>query len=91
MIFDSVAEVEELVSVLVELPRSKNRVKKVYNYLRDDPGPRESGYRGVHVVYEYGASKKEYHGLRIELQVRTQLQHAWATAVETMDLFSRSS
>lgn len=90
MVFDTVAEVEELVSVLVDLPRSKNRVKKVYNYLRDDPGPRDSGYRCVHLVYEYGASKKEYHGLRIELQVRTRLQHAWATAVETMDLFSGS-
>jgi ppGpp synthetase/RelA/SpoT-type nucleotidyltranferase len=90
VVFDTVAEVEELVSVLVDLPRSKNRVKKVYDYLRDDPGPRDSGYRGVHLVYEYGASKKEYHGLRIELQVRTRLQHAWATAVETMDLFSGS-
>lgn len=90
MVFDTVAEVDELVSVLKDLPRSKNRVKKVYDYLRDDPGPRDSGYRGVHLVYEYGASKEEYHGLRIELQVRTQLQHAWATAVETMDLFSGS-
>ncbi|WP_338119313.1 RelA/SpoT domain-containing protein [Streptomyces parvus] len=81
---------DELVSVLKDLPRSKNRVNKVYDYLRDDPGPRDSGYRGVHLVYEYGASKEEYLGLRIESQVRTQLQHAWATAVETMDLFSDS-
>ncbi|MEU3118458.1 RelA/SpoT domain-containing protein [Micromonospora chalcea] len=90
VVFESVAEVDELVGILADLPRSRNRVKKVYDYLRDDPGPRNSGYRGVHLVYEYGASKKEYHGLRIELQVRTQLQHAWATAVETMDLFSGS-
>ncbi|MEH0399182.1 RelA/SpoT domain-containing protein [Streptomyces sp. B21-088] len=90
VVFDTVAEVDELVSVLEELPRSKNRVTKVYDYLRDEPGPRDSGYRGVHLVYEYGASKMVYHGLKIELQVRTQLQHAWATAVETMDLFSGS-
>jgi ppGpp synthetase/RelA/SpoT-type nucleotidyltranferase len=90
VVYESVAEVDELVAVLPDLPRSKNRVTRVYDYLRGDPGPRDSGYRGVHLVYEYGASKSEYHGLRIELQVRTQLQHAWATAVETMDLFSGS-
>lgn len=90
VVFESIREVDELVAVLRDLPRSRNRVKRVYDYLRDDPGPRDSGYRGVHLVYEYGASKKEYHGLQIELQVRTQLQHAWATAVETMDLFSGS-
>ena len=90
VILDSVDEVEALVELLRDLPRSKNRVTKVYDYLRTEPGPRNSGYRGVHLVYEYGASKQAYKGLRIELQVRTQLQHAWATAVETMDLFSGS-
>lgn len=90
VVLDSVDEVERLVTTLRHLPRSKNRVRRVYDYLHDDPGPRDSGYRGVHLVYEYGASKQEYQGLRIELQVRTQLQHAWATAVETMDLFSGS-
>lgn len=88
VVFESVEEVERLVGVLRDLPRSRNRVTRVYDYLHDDPGPKRSGYRGVHLAYEYGASKPEYHGLRIELQVRTQLQHAWATAVETMDLFS---
>lgn len=90
VIFETVAEVRQLVAVLQGSSRTKNRVKRAYDYLSGDPGPRNSGYRGVHLVYEYGASKPEYHGLRIELQVRTQLQHAWATAVETMDLFSGS-
>ena len=90
VVFETVKEVEALVDVLRELPRARNRVMRVYDYLHADPGPKSSGYRGIHLAYEYQASKPEYHGLRIELQVRTQLQHAWATAVETMDLFSGS-
>jgi len=90
VVLESVREVEGLVEVLRDLPRARNRVTRVYDYLHNDPGPKDSGYRGVHLAYEYGASKEEYRGLRIELQVRTQLQHAWATAVETMDLFSGS-
>lgn len=96
VIFETVDEVTRLVDELRILPRARNRVTRVYDYLHahplihDEPGPQRSGYRGVHLAYAYGASKQEYHGLRIELQVRTQLQHAWSTAVETMDLFSGS-
>lgn len=48
--------------------------------------PRESGYRGVHLVYRYrnaSASSQPYQGLLVELQIRTKRQHVWATAVET--------
>lgn len=50
--------------------------------------PKPSGYRGIHLVYGYNSDrKKTYNGLQIEIQLRTQLQHAWATAVEVVGFF----
>ena len=50
--------------------------------------PKDSGYRGVHLVYRYRSPRNEtYNGLLIEIQLRTRLQHAWATAVETAGAF----
>ena len=50
--------------------------------------PKQSGYRGVHLVYRYRSPRSEiYNGLLIEIQLRTRLQHAWATAVETAGAF----
>lgn len=52
--------------------------------------PKISGYRGVHLVFRYQTNKEDktgYNGLRIEMQLRTQLQHTWATAVETFEAF----
>ena len=90
VIFDNVAQVKSLVDALTGAKRAKNKIKRIYDYIDDSPGPTATGYRGVHLVYEYGASQTEFLGLQIEVQVRTTLQHAWATAVETMDLFSNS-
>lgn len=60
--------------------------------LKDDKdyilNPASSGYRGVHLIYQYINEKNlDSNGLRIELQIRTKLQHTWATAVETMGTF----
>jgi hypothetical protein len=47
--------------------------------------PKDSGYRSIHLVYKYNQrANPNYNGLAVELQIRTRLQHAWATAVETM-------
>lgn len=49
--------------------------------------PKGSGYRGIHDVYEYkttSASTRGSNGLYIEIQYRTKIQHAWATAVEVV-------
>lgn len=47
--------------------------------------PKTSGYRSVHQIF------KCPNGYSIELQIRTQIQHAWATAVETMGTFLNNS
>lgn len=50
--------------------------------------PKTTGYRSVHLVYKYSNERNPaYNGLRVELQIRSKLQHAWATAVETMGIF----
>jgi len=50
--------------------------------------PSSSGYRSIHLIYEYhtkrGKHLTAFDGLQIEIQLRSQLQHAWATAVETV-------
>jgi ppGpp synthetase/RelA/SpoT-type nucleotidyltranferase len=53
--------------------------------------PRPSGYRGIHHVYRYHSDTtlgRKYNGLKIEMQLRSQYQHAWATAVETVGTFT---
>jgi hypothetical protein len=55
--------------------------------------PKDDGYRSYHLVYEYVGTvhTKEYNGLRVEIQIRTQYQHAWATAVEAVGIFTRQA
>jgi len=55
--------------------------------------PKKDGYRSIHLVYEYKSDKgkQEFNGLRIEVQIRSKLQHLWATAIETVDFFTRQA
>ena len=61
-----------------------------YDYIKS---PKSTGYRGVHDIYEYNVQKSPgsaWNGLSVEVQFRTQNQHAWATAVEVADLITSS-
>lgn len=52
--------------------------------------PKDDGYRGIHLVYKCVFDRKStsvYNGTKVEIQIRTKRQHAWATAVETVDAF----
>lgn len=61
-----------------------------YNYIKR---PKPTGYRGIHDVYEYDVNSdagKNFAGLYIEIQYRTLVQHAWATAVEVIGFITES-
>lgn len=60
----------------------------LYDYISN---PKDSGYRSIHFVYKYNKPNSDLDGMRVELQIRTKLQHDWATAVETAELISHSS
>ena len=67
--------------------RISHKLVRVDDYIST---PKASGYRGIHLVFSYHTShpdKQDYEGLRIEMQLRTQLQHVWATAVEIFEAF----
>lgn len=66
--------------------------RDAYDYIKS---PKVSGYRGIHDVYRYrsfsgAAELSKWDGLQIEIQYRTQVQHAWATAVEVHDAIRHS-
>ena len=83
-VVDTVDEVREL-QRCYHRSRTKHQPVNGRDYIEE---PKESGYRGVHLVYRYqSASNQVYNGLLIEIQLRTRLQHAWATAVETAGAF----
>lgn len=89
-ILKDISEVEELVNIYKHESRGiKHVLHTEDNYIQN---PKISGYRGIHLVYKYRSDKdKVYDNMKIEIQVRTLMQHAWATAVEIVDTFTRQS
>jgi len=83
-IMSNLREVELLNEQLKKVAQ-KHEFKTYDNYIKD---PKESGYRSIHLVYKYkNENDLETDGLLLEIQIRTELQHSWATSVETMSTF----
>jgi len=66
-------------------------LKKTVFELRIDyiQTPRDSGYRSLHLIGKFSNENQNTH--YVELQIRTLVQHYWATAVEIVDLFTNQS
>lgn len=80
-------------SEMIQNSRVRHELKKTNDYIQN---PKKSGYRSLHLVYKF---KTDTHGkeiynqypMLIELQFRTHLQHIWATALETIGLFTNQA
>lgn len=50
--------------------------------------PKPGGYRSLHIIFKFKGKGEDsvFDGRRIEIQIRTRLQHSWATAVEAIGL-----
>jgi putative GTP pyrophosphokinase len=86
-VVDDIEQVNRLRDAYVDLTHSNFEHKCVdqRDYIA---APRESGYRGIHLVYRYQNRRApKYEGLQVEIQIRTKTQHFWATAVETVGTF----
>ncbi len=82
-----VPRIEDVETLAVALKdRSRHELRGNGNDYISSPKP--DGYRSHHLVFTYSGlgNAKSFTGRRIEIQLRTQLQHSWATAVEAVGL-----
>jgi hypothetical protein len=84
-ILDTMTDVRNLVQTLKE--KIRHELRKEDNYIEE---PKDDGYRSHHLILGFKGKNEEqsvFDGRRIELQIRTRMQHSWATAVEAVGLF----
>ena len=91
-VMGSVAQVRRLEKVFAEAARkSPHRGPQFHKATDYISQPKSSGYRGIHLIYKFRTDSPKhscYNGQRIEIQIRSRLQHYWATAVETYSTFT---
>lgn len=63
---------------------SEHTLLQTADYIKN---PKTSGYRGIHLIYNYGRIDDK--DILIEVQLRTRLQHIWATSVEIMGIYTK--
>ena len=86
-VLKDVRDLEKL-KKLIQDSRLSHKLERISDYVDE---PKDSGYRSIHFVYKYNSKVEKYDGLRLELQIRTKLQHNWATAVETSGIITNTS
>ena len=86
-IVSNLSQLQELYKEYKEPGRFTHSLYDIDDYI---VSPKSDGYRGIHLIYQYNntlgrsGNPQQYKGLFVEVQLRTALQHEWATAVETV-------
>ncbi len=84
-IVSSTKKLYQIVRELRKLPEFKNSQGKI-RYKDYIENPKDDGYRGYHLIGSFKDQNNE--SKLIEIQLRTTIQHDWATALEIVDLFT---
>ena len=88
IVLDDINILKTVHSILLNnIPKSFDLIK-VMDYVLY---PKDSGYRSIHFMYKYKSTESDSNDARVELQIRTKLQHSWAMAVETAGLITSTS
>jgi hypothetical protein len=85
-ILDDIAGVRRLTQMIRD--DFPHELSREWGYI---DAPKEDGYRSHHLVFKFqprNSAQRVYEDRKIELQIRTRLQHSWATAVEAVGLFN---
>lgn len=84
-ILDGIDGVNRLVDIVRD--RIPHGVRREWPYIES---PKPDGYRSHHFSLEFNPRRRhheQYAGRLIELQIRTRLQHSWATSIEAVSLY----
>lgn len=89
VIVDSVEDVYKTVDKYKN-SRIRHQFIRERDYIQN---PKDSGYRSYHMVYKFHSDTKDTYNqnMRLEIQFRTKLQHMWATALETMGIYTKTA
>ncbi len=88
VIVENEKKVTQIVRALRKRPEfkcAKGQIRQK-NYLER---PKRDGYRSHHIMGHFPDENGKLH--TIEVQIRTNIQHYWATALEIVDLFTKQS
>lgn len=90
IVLPTVAKAREF-SDKLERSRIRSKIVDRRDYVAN-PDQRD-GYRSIHKVYRFRGlgPTLDYDGRRVEVQIRSKIQHEWATAVETVGTILRQS
>jgi len=86
-VVSNISKVRALRDSIVD-SRTRHKLHREDDYITQ---PKPSGYRGVHLVYKYNGQKTAYQDYFVEIQLRSKVQHAWATAVEVVEHFTKQA
>lgn len=87
-----VTDLQQLYKLRDSIRRGENETAFKSTFLKETDyvkSPKESGYRSIHLIYKYDKKVALNAQCRIEVQLRTKIHHAWATAVEVIGTYLR--